>query len=309
MKPVMKTLLKTLCIYHGGCTDGFAAAWAVRAALGAAVEFYPGVHQQAPPDVAGRDVVLVDFSYKRPVLDRMAETARSIVVLDHHISAAEDLAGYPEPPPRSPSSPSSRPSRPSPPSDSTDQPPPQTWALFDMQRSGAGIAWDFYHDAPRPKLIDHIEDGDLWRFKLDGTREIHAAVSSYPHDFSVWDRLMAMPPDQLKGEGAVLERKQAKDIDDLLPETQRRMIIDGHNVPVANLPGTMSSDAGHRMAQGEPFAACYMDGPQGRSFSLRSSDDGEDVAAIAKKFGGGGHKQAAGFRVSFTKAAAFEIKD
>ena len=42
-------------------------------------------------------------------------------------------------------------------------------------------------------------------------------------------------------------------------------------------------------------------------FSLRSSDDGADVAEVAKQYGGGGHRNAAGFRVSFAQAQAFEV--
>ena len=33
-------------------------------------------------------------------------------------------------------------------------------------------------------------------------------------------------------------------------------------------------------------------------FSLRSGESGVDVSSVAKKFGGGGHKNAAGFSVS-----------
>ena len=47
-------MTKPLCIYHGACDDGFAAAWAVRKALGDNVEFYPGVYQKEPPPHAGR---------------------------------------------------------------------------------------------------------------------------------------------------------------------------------------------------------------------------------------------------------------
>ena len=85
---------KTLCIYHGNCADGFGAAWVVRKALGANVEFVPGVYGQEPPDVAGKDVVLVDFSYKYDVLAELAWRAKSIIVLDHHKSAAEDLGRF-----------------------------------------------------------------------------------------------------------------------------------------------------------------------------------------------------------------------
>ena len=76
-----------------------------------------------------------------------------------------------------------------------------------------------------------------------------------------------------------------------------RMVIGGLNIPVANLPYTLTSDAGHFMADGEPFAACYWDTPNGRVFSLRSHDDGANVAEIAAKYDGGGHAHASSFRM------------
>lgn len=278
--------MKILCIYHGNCADGFGAAWAVRRALGDRVEFHAGVHQDAPPDVTGRDVLMVDFAYKRPVLDEMAEAAKAILILDHHKTAAEDLAGFPEPP--------------------ADMPGLHGWlpssgvyATFDMERSGAGITWDHFNEGPRPDLINHIEDRDLWRFALDGTREIQACVFSYPYDFKVWDKLMMTDLAVLRHEGEVIERKHFKDIDELLGVVTRRMVIGGYNVPMANLPYTLTSDAGHKLAQGELFAGCYWDTPEGRVFSLRSTDEGMDVSVIAKKYGGGGHRNASGFRIAF----------
>lgn len=87
--------MKVLCIYHAFCADGFGAAWIVRRALGDGVEFHAASYGQEPPDVTGRDVLMVDFSYKRSMLDKMAEVARSILVLDHHKTAAEDLDSLP----------------------------------------------------------------------------------------------------------------------------------------------------------------------------------------------------------------------
>ena len=34
---------------------------------------------------------LVDFSYPRPVLEAMVAVADSVTILDHHVTAAEDL--------------------------------------------------------------------------------------------------------------------------------------------------------------------------------------------------------------------------
>ena len=152
---------KVLCIYHKDCTDGFGAAWAVRHALGRDnVEFHAASYDDPPPPVADRDVVVVDFSYKRPVFDEIARDARTVLVLDHHKTAADELRGLPVPPAtysalRDPATVSN---------------PFRVCALFDMERSGAGLAWDYFHpDAQsRPDLINHIEDRDLWRFAAAG---------------------------------------------------------------------------------------------------------------------------------------------
>jgi len=294
-----------LCIYHGNCADGFGSAWAVRHALGDNVEFHAGVHQDPPPDVAGRDVVMVDFSYKADVLHEMGLKATTILILDHHKTAAEDLSKYP------------------PPLEGEYNPnamydwardcnaPNAIHALFDMERSGAGITWDYFHPGqPRPRLIDHIEDRDLWRFALPGTRQIQAAVFSYPYDFEVWDKLMDSFDEfggtQLLQEGSAIERKHHKDIAELVKVVTINMTIDGHVVPMANLPYTLTSDAGHLLCGNDgQFAGCYWDTPEGRVFSLRSRNDGADVGEIAKKYGGGGHKHASGFRIPFDQLEQF----
>ena len=186
--------------------------------------------------------------------------------------------------------------------------PANVKAKFDMNHSGAMLTWGhFFPDQEPPPLLLHIEDRDLWRFALQNTRQIQANVFSFPYDFQVWDMLMAAAPGALAAEGEAIERKHFKDIRELLGVTTRDMVIGGYRVPVANLPYTMSSDAGHELAKGHPFAACYWDTPEGRVFSLRSTDDGVDVSAVAKQYGGGGHRNASGFRVSFAQAQAFEV--
>ena len=107
-------------------------------------------------------------------------------------------------------------------------------------------------------------------------------------------------------EGSAIERKHFKDINELIGVVTRPMLIGSYEVPVANLPYTLTSDAGHKLAAGKPFAACYWDTPKGRVFSLRSTDEGMDVSEIAKLYGGGGHRNAAGFTVSFETARSFE---
>ena len=310
-----------ICIYHGNCADGFTAAWAVWRRFGDAVQYVPGTYGAPPPDVTGKNVVIVDFSYKRPVLAEMLKSANSILVLDHHKTAEADLAqGFTEE------------GRFLSMADYTgvvdwqrylenlaqddcENAGKLVYTLFDMSRSGAGIAWDFFHPgAERPELVNYAEDRDLWKFKLPGAREINAYIFAHEYTFRNWDKLHFQFSDHMILQscidaGGAIEMKHHKDIAELVTALRREMCIGGRWVPVANLPYTLTSDAGHLMCkpyaspnlQGEivmpPFAACYWDTPAGRVFSLRSDDSlgGADVSLVAKAFGGGGHKNAAGF--------------
>lgn len=312
-------MTRPLCIYHGNCADGFTAAWAVWKRFGDAFDYHAGVYQNPPPDVAGRDVVLVDFSYKREVMRAMrghgAGKARSVLVLDHHKSAAEDLgktegnfciqianwtgqltwerhlenAAM----------------------DQNEGAVDSVYCLFDMNRSGAGIAWDFFHSADtRPKLVKYAEDRDLWRFALPFSREVNAYIFAHEYDFGTWSALANLIDDETDAVvrmGAAIEKKHHKDVRELANALKRRMTIGGHEVWAASLPYTLTSDAGHLLCEPyddglngsviPPFAACYWDTPEGRVFSLRSRDGGADVSEIAKQYGGGGHRNAAGFRL------------
>ena len=265
---------KPLVIYHSNCADGFSAAWCFWHRYGDACDFHPGVYGQQPPDVTDRCVYLVDFSYKRDVVMQMLDTAAHVTLIDHHKTAIEDLKGIES---------------------------EKFSAVTDLNRSGATLAWNFlFPDESRPLLLGHVEDRDLWRFKLPGTREIQAFVFAHEYTFELWDKLMAADQVELlkmTAAGAAIERKHHKDVAELVAVCKRRMVIGGHDVPSASLPYTLTSDAGHLMAQGEPFAACYWDTDEHRCFSLRSTDAGLDVSEIAAQYGGGGHAKAAGFKV------------
>ena len=280
------SLNRPLVIYHGNCADGFSAAWCFWRKYGNGADYVAGVYQQDPPDVTGRDVFLVDFSYKRPVVEAMLAKANSVTLIDHHKTAMEDLRPLFEPHEFERLAHGTE--------------PRHRW-YCDLNRSGATLAWDYLFPAEdRPLLLGHVEDRDLWRFKLPGTREIQAYVFSHEYSFELWDKLMGADQVELlkmTAAGAAIERKHHKDVAELVGVCKRRMVIGGHDVPVASLPYTLVSDAAHLMARGEPFAACYWDTAEGRTFGLRATDEGLDVSEVAKLYGGGGHAKAAGFKV------------
>ena len=273
-----------LCIYHGCCADGFTAAWVVWTWYGAGqVEFHAATHGEPPPDVDGREVYLVDFSYPRPVIEAMARHTTKLTVIDHHITAAQELEGVIR-------------------NDGVVD------GTFDMEKSGCLLTWEwFFQERPPPQALLAVNDRDLWRFERPWTREIALALTSYPYDFATWEALMGDDRlHTLRQEGATLDRKQRKDIAEILAAGSHLITIAGHTVPACNVPSLWASDAGHLLAQGHPFAACFwIDGEQ-IAFSLRSVPDGLDVSEIAKRFGGGGHQHAAGFKWPWTAYRSLE---
>lgn len=274
-----------LVIYHGNCADGFTAAWACWKKH-PEFEYVPG-HYGKPrvtdEQARDRDLILLDFCYKRDQLLELAKVARHIIILDHHKSAMAALDGLRE--------------------ECAEKGLAPVMATFDMDRSGAGIAWEFFHGAhcPPPALVRFVQDRDLWRFELEGTREYQAAVFSYDYDFDTWDRLSKRDPAAVIREGEAILRKHMKDVRELIAGNAGPRVIAGHTVPTLNAPYFYSSEAGHIMAENQPFAACWWDSLEGgrvtRKFSLRSSDGAVDVSEIAVRFGGGGHRNAAGFEV------------
>lgn len=304
---------KLLCIYHGGCDDGFGAAYVVRWALGNdAVEFYPGVYGRTPPDVAGRDVLMVDFSYKRPVIEEMRRSARSILILDHHHkTAAEDLSDYP----------------------GMDLATPGYWqrwqrfvrnveedrnkgircpvaVVFDMTRSGTGIAWDFFMpNTQRKKFVNYIEDRDLWRKELVDGDEFTIALRSYPQTFESWDKLMGAGVERLIEEGHGIQRYYRLQVEALKEQARPGRIgftsggeITLHLGAFVNAPYAFASEVADEISditfdgiRHVEFGACYFRRADGRwQYSLRC-DKNHDVSEIARVFGGGGHAQSAGF--------------
>ncbi len=263
-------------IYHGSnCLDGFGSAYAAwryfHLEQGITAEYHAASHGEAPPDCRGRDVYILDFSYKRPVLSALCQEARRVVILDHHISAQEDLAGL-------------------------DQEFPNLEVVFDMNRSGAVITWEYFHRTPLPRLLAAVQDRDLWQFRIPDSQHINSALMSHPLDFDLWHSFTRSEQDleRLGHEGRAINRYR----DQMIALYRGRAVlgsIAGHEVPIVNCPTAIVSELVGELAVGYPFAAGYTDRGTKRGWSLRSTANGLNVAEIASRFGGGGHARAAGF--------------
>ena len=276
-----------ICIYHANCDDGVAAAYAVWKRFGDEVEFIPCQYGRDAPDVTGKDVLIVDFSFKKPEMTEMGRQAQRVIVLDHHKTAEKELEDFLKM--DCPNGPFEK--------RYADRLTEGVGVCFDMEKSGCRLAWEYcFGSDPMPDWFAAVEDRDLWRFSLPHTKEICISIRSNPRDFVLWDTFDA---ESLKQDGTAIQRYVDMIVSNIC-ETAFVENIGGHSVPVASCSYDFVSETAHQLLHKNPeapFAACLVRSHDGMTYSLRSMDDRMDVSEIAKANGGGGHRNAAGFRV------------
>ena len=256
---------RPVVLYHQACPDGHTAAWVSWKANNGNVNLIPVAYDKEPPDVKGKTVYMFDFSYKRKVLEQLRRDAASLLVFDHHKSAQEDLKGL-------------------------------DYCMFDMERSGAQLAWDFWMNTkPRHWLVDYTATKDLWKWDLPSSHEVNDAICSYPMTIETWEELYKRSVDSMIVEGQVVGRFKKKMIEEAVNNAYE-IEMAGHKILCANVSTKeITSEVGHELCKGKPFAAIWVDHHGKRYWGLRSDDNGADVSKIAEEYGGGGHFSASGF--------------
>ena len=157
--------------------------------------------------------------------------------------------------------------------------------------------------APPPFLVKLVQDRDLWRFRFDATKPIRMLLQSVDRSFPAWDDVAQRLETDLEGAvrtGAAIQRFYDARVDEMAAAATVQTFQGHEGVPVAHVPYAFVSDVCHRLLQlhpAAPFAAACVVAHGGTTYSLRSADDRIDVSEIAKANGGGGHRNAARFRV------------
>lgn len=254
-------------LYHANCPDGFGSAYAAWKKFGEGTHYVAVSHGSPPPQLKSHsEIYIIDFAYDRETLLEMAQS-HQVKVLDHHRTAQQDLQGL-------------------------------DFAEFDMSRSGAVMAWNYFHPEQEvPLLLQYVQDQDLWNWALPDSEAICTGLNMYAMEFEVWDQLEIKT---LKQEGQLVLRYKEQLMERLLRKIDWLEIC-GERVPAINTP-LFASELGNTLCLQYPeaaFSACYAEHEQLRKFSLRSVGD-SDVSAIAKQFGGGGHQNASGFAIPIT---------
>lgn len=272
---------RPLVLYHGrSCPDGFAAALAARLFFGDKAEYLGLDHGDTKtvddlPDVQGRAVYILDFSFSVDILQAIDARAAKLVMLDHHKSAAEKLTGF-----------ACR----------------CGVVHFDMAKSGARLAWEFFlPDAGVPDLVRFVEDRDIWAWQYPESAGYLAALDMEPFDFDRWAEIAAFTPEQtaiFMARGQAMDDKFAKLAADIA-EGAEPVVFNGQSGLMVNAPGVFHSLVGDLLSKKSgTFALMWTAGKGGVVKMGLRSQRGYDCIPLAESMGGGGHAQACGFKIS-----------
>lgn len=304
---------KPLVIYHASCTDGFGAAYCAWLKFGDEAEYFPahyGICNTVDkidnlPNLSKRDVYVLDFSFSPEVTACITDLCENFIWLDHHKTAFDSWCGesylkerfthylfY----------------------------SPQRYILLDNNRSGCKLAWDYFcatNPDEVPQWVKWIDDRDRWQFKQLLSKEFHAGMSMLkPWSFEQW-RVLLDNVNVVVDKGTTVLQAYKQQVDSIVRHSRKVSILTEKN-PVTGMPcenslvkwdcpglaintSTHMSEVGHELAteSGTFGLVWYLGEGDQAKVSLRSKGD-YDVSAIAKVFGGGGHKNAAGFSVPIT---------
>ena len=270
-----------LILYHGhNCPDGFAAALAAWLYYEGKAEFLGLDHGDVKsvddlPRLTGRAVYILDFSFADHIMRAIEERAAKLVMLDHHLSAAEKLTGF----------------------------RCRCGVVhFDMNKSGSHLAWEFFQpDKPMPALVRFVEDRDIWLWRYPESPAFLAALDMEPFEFERWQQIAEFDAQQL---ASFLERGHAMDekfskLAELIADSASPLVFNGVAGLMVNAPGVFHSLVGDLLCQKSgTFALLWsVDKNLVVKCGLRSKS-GFNCIPLATSMGGGGHAQACGFKMA-----------
>ncbi|XP_057446725.1 uncharacterized protein LOC130738649 [Lotus japonicus] len=309
-------------LYHYPCPDGVFAALAAhlffKATSLSSPLFFPNtVYRPLRPDDLPlheiSDLYLLDFVGPPGFVQEIATKVPRVIVLDHHKTALESLG-------------------------SESSLGENVIKVIDMERSGATIAFDYFKEkllspddddgvvVSQPSVLDefervrqlfkYIEDGDLWRWRLQKSKAFSSGLKDLNIEFnaqinpSVFDQLLSLDLDSVISQGVVSISHKQKLIDDCLSKSYEIALGNGAYghclaVDADTALSQLRSELGHQLATKSQklklrgigavvYKVPELENDQKLKISLRSVDN-EDTTPISQEFGGGGHRNASSF--------------
>ncbi len=259
-----------IILYHGDCSDGFSGAWTAWKKFGDKAE-YIGVQYKnpVPAGLVDKEIYLIDFAYKLEQMQKLMAENKRVTSIDHHISAEPVIKltkNY----------------------------------SFDNKHSGCVLAWQYFHPKKAvPKFLLYVEDNDIGKWSMKNSEEILAYARIEEKTFKNWDGLVrkienVKSRNQILALGAAIKKFENYVVDGLVERKAEIVEFEGIQALCVNSPSFPTNIGRAIVKKMPPIGIIWNKEPGGIYVSLRSNGVA-DVSKMAGKYGGGGHKAAAGF--------------
>lgn len=285
----------TVVLYHKGCNDGLASAWAAWTAFGDKASYLPYQYgDEWPWQCKGMHVVMVDLSITAEQYAKIADDIKSLIIIDHH-KTAEDLQH------RFMSVKSF---------DAYMGKRLTTWDIpliyFDLAECGAVLSYRFFTDCMElpleqmPMALQLVNDYDLWKHKLADSkafnawmRNVDVSIASFNTQVSFGDSVS----EKVLEIGEALLGYDQSIAKSVVKNYVRKCITNrGVTYALVNGPHHLRNEISDILKDEYDFVVVYNQRTHKTIVSLRGNGSKViDLSAVAKKYGGGGHHDSASF--------------
>lgn len=295
-------------IFHRNCLDGFTGfylfmktkKWEKKPIV------FPDVPsaKYPPPNIDKKNIIIIDVAYNSEIIKYISQKASKLLFIDHHTSIRKDILNL--------------------------KLPENNEIVYDINQSGASLVWKYFFGTQKmPTFVEYIRDNDIGAWKLDNTLpfiaglEVNFELEPTYNNLIEWDKLLDEEfLNSLIERGKVYNeykeylikryskkytlmhfpsKKILNKLKLNLKEGQYKVAVVNSSCPSVSLLGKYIVDTVDC-----DFCILWNYSINKKIFIIALRSKNVDISEIAKKFGGGGHKYAAGFSFHISK---FSIND
>lgn len=215
-------------------------------------------------------IYIVDFSFKPEIMNKVLEKTAAITWIDHHKTAFEYGDQY-------------------------DQ---GLEGIRSNDESGCMLTWNyFYPMVPVPLAVTLIDDYDRWALTMEGSEPFINGLRLVDHGSKakIWQTLLADNLDYTEGivsNGWVVMRYRDNFCADYRKSFAFEVEFEGYKCLACGIYMFASKLFGEEMKK---YDICISFEYDGKGWTVGLYSEKIDVGKIAKDYGGGGHKGAAGY--------------
>jgi len=265
-----------LCIYHSADLDGHCSGAIVKCNYPKCKLYGVDYGQKIPWELISEHdkIFLVDFSFEYNDMVKLINNY-NIIWIDHHKSAIESMSCH------------------------------QVFGNQEVGRGACELTWEYiFPEKKIPLAVKFLSQYDVWNHSDERTLPFQYGMrilDTYPNNQELWQSLFRVYNNGLtydiidQGETVLLYIEKENKI---LSKQSFKLEFEGYKCIAVNKSGNSKMFDFVKDIDKYDIKLTFMYKYNSWTIIMYTSQDNVDVSKIALKYGGGGHKQAAGFQIN-----------